>query len=263
MKKKESNLLQLLPSEKKVFGVLSAVETISPAEIVRRAKTSRTTVLHVLNKLQSRGLIQSVVVGKRKEWKRTSGSVLEQEISGIETFFDIPHKKGSIPGFAIISGTTELKYKYWELLKTIPKHGRFVGVQTTDSGLSCIKKLGEDEVRKMNEFISKQQFVVVAVLEEDWLSRIAKKHSKEWLLSFKNRIAATAFVPKNYFSFNAELDIFGTKAMLVNWEDESAVLIENKEVVHMLKSLFQFMHDNGRRLNHNEIAKIILEDKKK
>jgi hypothetical protein len=258
MRYKKRDPFSLLPSEKSILKNISE-NPLLLSEVSRISNLPRTTTLHALKKLESRGLVLQMKAGKRSVWSKATIEKVEESFESLEKIVDLSFLNKSGQGVRVFNGIEELKLILWSELRALPKHGALTGVQTANSAHMQIEKLGTKEIAGINKFIEDKQFVVSAVFEEEYYLKNFKKFGTEWLGGFKERIAAMVFVPQEYLLFDAEMNIFVNKVLLINWKEETGILIEDKNIVKLLKSLFKFMHDRGRRLNHHEIAKILLE----
>lgn len=260
MKSKKYNLLGLLLSERKILNTFAVSKKYSLAEIVRLAKVPRTTALHALHKLESRGLVSKEAFGKRVVWKKIESEKISKEI---DLLVGLSSSNRLTSGFISLSGIESIKGKMWELFEGLPRGASLSGIQTAESALLEIKKIGIEEIARFNKYISDKEIVVTAILEEEYLHKNFKKYGKSWIEGFGSRVSSTVFVPKQYFTFSSEMNIFVNKMLVIDWVEEKAIFIENKEVVTLLKSLFRFMYDNGRKLDNKEIIKMLLGSEKK
>ncbi|HEV7449397.1 MAG TPA: hypothetical protein VGP13_02570 [Candidatus Paceibacterota bacterium] len=214
--------------------------------------------MRTLDSLKKRGLAESHKQGKRHVWLKAPQGIIEQDILMSAESLGLSMVGLSLPGFSLIRGADKLTETLYTLLESLPRNGQFSGIQPTRSGLVSTDKIGPETIVKINELIKERGIVVRGVLEEDFVEQLHGKFGREWLKSFAGRLTHTSVVPNGYLQYDADLYIIGESAMLANWKDEVGVVIENKDTVILLKSLYQFMHDSGRRLDNNELAKQIL-----
>lgn len=257
MRYKKRDIFSLLESEKNILKNLSEIPLLL-ADISKKSNLARTTALYALKKLESRGLVTSKKNGKRNMWSRSASKKVEQSFEIAENIVDIFFLKNRGKGVTIFSGVEELKSVLWRELRSLPKHGPLAGVQTASSAQNEIEKIGHEEIKVINKYIHDKELVVSAVFEEEFYLKNFKKFGPEWLEGFKERVASMVFVPQEYLLFDAEMNIFVNKVLIISWKEEVAILIEDKNLVKLLKSLFKFMHDRGRRLNHHEISEFLL-----
>lgn len=249
MKKDKDTVLKLSVAEKKLLSVLSAIESKSPADLTREALLPRTTVMRTLKSLQGRGFAISSKNKNRTVWQLITSEVLGISMSGKSSKEFIP-----------LRGVSVLTQTLYSLLESLPRNGRFTGVQPTASAAESIRKMGVEGVIKINELIKNKHIIVQGVLEEDFLPRLYALYGASWLKSFRGRLAHTVVIPKQYLKYRADVYVIGEQAMLVNWHDETGVLIKNRDVVGLLKSMFSFLHDFGNRIDNDEIAKLLSKD---
>ncbi len=247
--KDKPNIFSLTQAEKKAFSSLSVDQANLPAQLVRKTRLPRTTLLRTLDALARRGLAESHTQGKRLVWRRAPQGSIERSILASTKSLGVSVADMSVPGFTLIRGADDLTRTLRALLESLPRNGRFTGVQPTISALAAMEKMGLQETIKINELIKQRGIIVQGVLEENFVGRLSGVYGREWFKSFAGRLAHTSVVPEEYLRYLSDLYIIGNHAMLANWQDEIGVVIGNKDVVALLNSLFKFMHDSGRRMD--------------
>ncbi len=82
---------------------------------------------------------------------------------------------------------------------------------------------------------------------------LPKVIGKKLLDSFANRSADTAKLPENFLTdTKAEIYLYDDKIAFVNWYEEFAVIIENKDVSELVKAMFNSTKYLLERYDQNE-----------
>lgn len=245
------------PGERAVFNALPTSEGVSCATLTLTTHMPRTTVVRALNSLLARGFVDSIKLGARQVWLRSG--TLEEKLITATNALGISIRTVHDPGFAILSGTKSIIDALWDGLRSLPRNGRFMGIQPTHSADISLQKMGVAAVVAINNFIKKRGIISEGVLSENYIATLTKLHGQPWLESFSGRLAHTTFVPEAFLTYRSEVLLFSTKTILVvNWAQETAVLITNKDTVQLFVAMFRFMHEAGRRIDNNELADKIL-----
>ena len=259
MPKMLPNLFMFTPLERLIFSSLESEKSLLPSALTRKTEASRTTLIRALKNLHDRGLIESTKMGKRNGWKRIPQGVLEKNLLTSAKQIGISVTGLEVPGFRLVRGADALTQEFWYLIESLPRNGRLAGIQPTQSGLHSTKKMGTAEVIRINEYIKKRGIIVEAILEENFINELLKRHGSEWLKSFIGRAASTAMIPDEYLQYLADIYLAGDRAVLANWDSEIGVVIDNRDVVELLRSMFKFLHDSGKRLDNSERGRLLLQ----
>jgi DNA-binding transcriptional ArsR family regulator len=254
-------MLQLSRKETVILGVLSNGSLRTVAEISRNAKLPRMTLYSILATLKERGLIDYVRKGKRKYWSAISSEQFGQKLSmlGYEV---AGNKKMRLAvqdhtGFTIIHGKEALFNVWKELTETNPGK-RIRAIQPTKSLLSAIKSYSPGEFVPINEMIKKNKIIMESLVREDVFPAYINFYKgmpniqKEILESFIGRSTDTVFTSNEYLNNNSDLLITHDAAVLMNWQYQVAIKIENKEMVSLLNELFQLARGYGKKIDQNE-----------
>jgi hypothetical protein len=252
------DILGLSKHERQLFLLIPVGQEVSPAFLTRRAGRPRTSIVRSLWKLHSRGFVKSVKKGKRTLWERRTFARVEESISEDFNAMGFAEVGGTADGFRLLHGIDSLASTLEHLLQKLPRNGQFRGVQPTRSALVLTRKVGVSRIIAINNLIKNKDIIVKGVLEEDFLVSLNSEFGRGWLESFAGRLAHTSFVPKEYMRYGADLYLIGNQAMIANWESELGVVIDNGDIVALLKSMHEFMHDAGNRIDNNELAKLLL-----
>lgn len=250
--------------EQALFGVLSDAPQ-SIARLSRTLKVTHTSLYRPLKALKNRGLVETVVVGKRKLWKNVSrddlisslGSVL---FAGLTTKSKAPLH----PEFFLHTGKEPLM-KLYENLATTPNI-RVWAIQPNRAAQSVLETFPFDRLIRLNERIKEQHVIVEALLQEDFIPFYINLVSSRGLSiekifsAFGGRTADTAYVPKQFINFDSEITILPKTAYIFHWSKDVAVEIRNEETIGLLRDLFALAKAMGRKVDQNEMVRKYLSE---
>ena len=61
-----------------------------------------------------------------------------------------------------------------------------------------------------------------------------------------------------FFNYDAEIWIFKTTTLIINWKEEVAIEITNANMTGFLKDMFEFVKVGGSKLDHNKAMRDLL-----
>lgn len=256
-----SSLLGLSKQEEKIFTSLPTEGGFNVSEIARESKTPRMSVYLALHSLKKRGLADYSRKGKRRLWKKLSDQAFSQlMITTAKAIYDnkdkIEVKHGENNGFVILRGLNNL-FTIFERIASGHKGERLVGIQPTGSMVHVMKKLSWKTIKPIQDAIRENKIIVQGLVREDYyptfvslLKKDAEK--KEAINSFIGRLTDMVLVSNNYLNSETELMMFKDVAFLVNWKDEIAVEIKNKEILNFMFECFELARGYGKKIDQNE-----------
>lgn len=224
----------------------------SPSAMARRLMIPRTSLFSPLAALERRGLAEQVRVGKRIHWKRSALSLAHSILPfGLELPAGQNH-----PEFFLHTGK--------EALRSIQSmigdaaNSRVLFIQPNASLVACLDYFTEAELQDLNTRIKKNKVIMECILQEDviphWF-RAVKRHgwsAEAMAQTVRGRAADTTFVPKEFFNFNSELGIFPNVAYISNWGSLVSIEIRNQDTIGLLRDVFTFAKQMGKKINLTE-----------
>ncbi len=253
--------LALTPKEIIILKTLEKSDTLLIADISKNSKIARMTLYPVLDDLKDRRLVNYRRAGKRKYWYMESEHHIAKELTNISS--QISSEKVEVrkekTGFIIHRNTKSL-YSIFEEVAALNKGERVKVIQPTASALSVMNNLKwQEEIKPINEAIVKKGIVVEGLLQDDYYSAIYKSiypvdpvRAKAHIQSFIGRATDMVFVPKEYLNVDSEFLMFRNKGFIINWNDEVAIEIQNKEMLNFLEQLFMLARGYGNKIDQNK-----------
>lgn len=253
--------LALTPKETTIIKTFEKSDTLLIAELSKNSKIARMTLYPILDDLKDRGLINYRRGGRRKYWYLENEHKIASEFTNISS--QISSEKVEVrkekTGFIIHRNTKSL-YSIFEGVAALNKGERVKVIQPTASVLSVMNNLKwQEEIKPINEAIVKKGIIVEGLLQDDYYSALYKSiqakdpaRAKEYVQSFIGRATDMIFVPKEYLNVDSEFIMFRNKAFIINWNDEVAVEIQNKEMLNFLEQLFVLARGYGKKIDQNK-----------
>ncbi|MDQ5958009.1 MAG: iclR-type protein [Patescibacteria group bacterium] len=268
----EIKLLGLSSRENHLLSGLLGEDALLITAIARTTRLKRTTLYSLLDRLHERGLVIKSRRGKRWYWQLAPEKQIQEKLFALaerhRTTPD-PHEKelGIIASqdteYKLYRGQKKLGTIYAELAY-LPRGTRLFGIQPNESIASVIKNAPSKIIANINESFKNRGIIIEAILAEDFVEqyvRILRTENippAEILRTFGERLAITTYVPKGTLDFNAELIFYGNTLLILDWRELSAVVIKNKNVVGILKAMFDLAKLAGRRVDQNKkVADVI------
>lgn len=244
-----SKLLGLSPAEKKILEVIRGRPS-NMSELSRLIKIPRTTLYTAINTLKSRELISMRKKGKAVIVSPTRSELLEN--------LHLVHSADQ--KFTFLYGK-EAMLKVWEHLASSPARSRISCIQPTKSMISLVGNSKPGEFIPTNELIKENQIIVEAIMREDVFTNYMNLHKddpklqKQIIESFIGRMNDTTFVDNRFLNNNSDLLIGIDGAYLMNWQSEVGIKIQDKDMIALLKELFDLARGYGKKIDLNDYMK--------
>jgi DNA-binding Lrp family transcriptional regulator len=225
------------------------------ADLAVSTNIPRTSLYYMLSKLQARGLVKKIRENKKSIWNLLDSSLFE-EVS----------TENISPQIKIYKGTDKLLNVFWEIAE-IPPKSRFYGIQPKSSIVEAINKSSLEEIIRFNDLVKKKDLIVEGVIHEkgtsEMLKSLSEENKRKLLESFGGRSADTVKLPSNYLeNTKAEMYMYQGKLAIMNWKEEFAVVIKNKDVFELFMEMFKSTKYLLKKYDQNEkIAKMRVDEK--
>jgi sugar-specific transcriptional regulator TrmB len=271
------NYAALLGFTAQDLDILNALDTqMNISELAERLKIPRTSLYSMLSNLKRRGFIETVIVGKRKEWRAVQTQRLAAHIgelySSMQNVRDTKGEKVSLvtsrnTGFVLHKGKEHLVRLYKRMLD-LHKSERLLILQPNQSTEIVMAKFPKGEMNNINKYIQKNKIIVEAIIHENAIPHYVesmkkigatKEHIREAFSAVNNRVADTTYIPKEYLTVKSEVYIMNDVALIMNWEEEVGIEIKNSDMVGMLKEMFTFIKSHGTKVDQNPMIQKLLE----
>jgi hypothetical protein len=221
------------------------------AEISRRLMLPRSTVEYCLDSLHENNWLNISHKGKRKFYS-VKNRVYTPVLSPIL-------RLGPITVYTGAEAIEEL----WKEVAGQPRGSRLTGVQPRNSFKEALKKSKKGTVTGVSQSITDKKFIVDAIVHEDLAKSIFNQYThdaKSVAKVFTNRLEDMVKVDSNFLDEKSEMFIIGNFAFFIDWFNEVAIKIENKNINNLLKSLYQATKAHGKRFEQGKfIEKLISE----
>lgn len=247
--------LGLSNTSKKILSCLKNARSLN--DVAKETGIPRTSVAYNLKELVKRGLVKTVVRGKRYQYIALSKEDLSVYLQKVT---DSPTKESGV----IIHIHTKEIVSMYERIMSLHKDERWKVIQPNKSWMHMHKKLTAPELIRLNDAISKNGIIVDALIQADAYKRYREFFKRdeaalrEIVGSFTNRKADYTLIPEHFFNHNAEIWLFRNTFCIINWEDEVAVEINNVDMMHFMKDLFEIAKMSGQKVDHNQAIRDLL-----
>ncbi|MDO8622420.1 MAG: helix-turn-helix domain-containing protein, partial [bacterium] len=227
----------LTDEEGAVYAALAEVGAMSVASIARRAGLHRPVVYQALASLQKCELVTTQTQGKRAHYVAASPAKLralaaertatfEQTLVLLERAYA---NRGERPAIRTLEGAQALQRVLDDLAEQLPKGGTFYRYSSRKPSLDA-ERFVPKNFRQRRDAKRLEQFVITnAALR-------ASPHQQ--------RIACfSKVVPKveDPFEYNVALLIYGNRVVTVDYESETAVIIDNERVARFHERIFRLL----------------------
>ena len=267
------NVLDLTDSESKILWALIENGTMSVSKISRLAQVARTTVGSALKRLQDRKLVRRVSSkGHISLWRvarldkvknellevvapfnRDSVKVKGQEIAG-EIMGGIDAEE---VGIKVFRGKQQILSAYEQILN-LSKTERVWVIQGNKSAVRALNDFDKGYIQEFVKSFKKHKIIMEAVNGE-CVKELLRQTDKKTLKASFGRMIVSSLLHDKYMDFDVDLFIIRDSVMFFDMKNEIVVIIMNKPIVEMLKSISMFLKENGKKFDVNEYINSILE----
>ncbi|MBI4142954.1 helix-turn-helix domain-containing protein [Candidatus Uhrbacteria bacterium] len=225
--------------ESAVYRALLASGPSPVAPIARRTNLHRPVVYRALAALESHGLVTNVTRGKRTHYvaeppdrlRAMAASRAEELTSAIAALERVHARNRTRPSVRVLEGADGLRAVLADLTEKLPKGGTFYRYSSRAPALDAERFVPKD-FRQRRDAKRLEQFVVTnAALR-------ASPHRK--------RIECfSKVVPKveDPFEYNVALLVYGDTIATVDYESETAIIIENPRIAKFHARVFRLLFD--------------------
>ncbi len=269
----ENKTLSILGLNTSERAVLSSIKTAkSIQEIADDTDLSRTGIKHILTLLIDRDLVTRYKHGKRSIYLGIDFSGLARKMENIGQGIKV--EQGGVKGvrirtskeneFVIHVGIKEIIPAY-SRIASINKDGRVKGLQHHRSYKEIVEKASSKLLAEFNDAIKKNNIILEGILNEgayeSYFQEIQAdpRKFKGSVESLEGRMADYYVFPDNLFNHDAEIWIFKDTALIINWHEEVAIEITNKNMTGFLNDMFEYVKMGGEKIDHNKKMREILE----
>ncbi len=242
--------IDLSSNERKILLSLELPGTL--AEVSRRLKIPRSTAEYCLHNLINTRWVVTTLKGKRRIYSLVSKHKAAPTSSPILRLGPI----------TVYTGTEAIE-ELWKEVAEQSKGSRLIGVQPRSSFKEAIKKSKKGTVTTVSQTITDKKFIVDAIVHEDLARSIFAQYStdaKSVAQVFTNRLEDMVKVDQSFLDEKSEMFMINNFSFFVDWFNEVAVKIENKNINNLLKSLYQATKAYGKRYEQGKhIEKLISE----
>jgi len=234
-------LSQFNLDEKESVIYLAALELgqATAREIAKKAGIQRTYFYDLSEKLLKLGLLQQISKGKKRYFQAAEPEKLleiqEERLREVQSALPelkaLQNTQGQKPKVYFFEGRAgidqinedTLKYKGDMIAFTTP---RFVSIAE--------EKLSREYIAKRKALGNKVR-VIGEVSPE-----MAKIKSRD-----KEELRETKMLPKDLFSSEVEIGMYGNKVFFANYKDQFGLIIEDSEISRTLKNIFEIIWRGG------------------
>lgn len=261
-------ILGLTDVEYQVFTAVCFERSLTVTELALKAKVPRTSALPALNRLCERGLVRKVSLGKKTLWKKTNPEKLRRSISelaaqlAIESQLalleqDVLVKISTQSEFMIIKGAKNiLKFQEKGILENTGQRSYLI--QGSKTG-KVVERLNlSAEFTRLNALIKERGIITELLISEKTFRgyEIYMEKDDTWKHLMRERLFVLYVVGTDLLADNAiDIIIYKNRVSVINWEEETLIVIKNQETVAVFHSWFELLATQAEKINPSTFFK--------
>lgn len=228
--------------EKESAIYLAALETgiATAREIAKRAGIQRTYFYDLSEKLLKLGLLQQISKGKKRYFQAADPEKLleiqEEKLQELKSALPdlkaLQNTKGQKPKVYFFEGRAGIDQVNEDTLK----------YKDEILGFTTPRFVSADEEKLSREYIAKRKSLGIKVRAIGEVSpELAKLQSRD-----REDLRETRMLPKDLFSSEVEIGMYGNKIFFSNYKDQFGMTIEDSEISKTMKKIFELIWNSGR-----------------
>jgi len=257
------DFLGLTTLECAILGALT--EPRNPSDIANLTGEVRTSISYNLNKLVSRGLVETITVGKRRLYVARSPAEVRRLFIHATEAAGAPLEGARIKTsqedeFVIHVGTEEIVPAFVRIVVEI-KNDRVKAIQHHRSYTDQVAVLTKEQAVTFNQAIIKNNIIVDGLLNESAYTSYEQKIRKNpeayraQIETLGGRMADYGVFPNDRFMVHAEIWIFKTTTLIINWHDKIAIEITNADMTGLMRDMFEQVKASSKKIDHNAMMR--------
>ncbi len=115
------------------------------------------------------------------------------------------------------------------------------------------------QIIAFNQAIIKNKIIIDGMLNESAYTSYASEIKsdpakfKAHIETLGGRMADYAVFPDTVFNHHAEIWIFKTTTLIINWRDKVAIEITNDNMTNLLRDMFEYVKHSSKKIDHNKL----------
>jgi hypothetical protein len=224
-------------------------------KVAREADLPYATAGFILMKLEKRKLVKRVRIGNHFEW------VYRRNIEMIDNPTSISSSK--IPNqdsfFLVVSGMTNIIKELTKILELAPTE-RLYSIQGAGISKTILKKMDMKFMSHIHNEIRHRKIIIEGVVAESVFNLFSKMNEGQ-LLSHLDRMTIAYILPDELIKFPLDIFIFRDRVLLVDYETERLVRIDDGALSQTFKSLFCIAEQYGKKVDLNDYIRRLIAKK--
>src|ERR1035437_7551471 len=240
--------LGLSPKEHAVLVVLQQQPLAHKiSKIALESELPHTTVGFILKKLEKRKLVRRVRNGNHFEWVYRRNIDMIDNVNKPEEL-SVGSNKESF--FLVVFGMINIIKELTKILELGPTE-RLYSIQGAGISNTILNKMDMKFMYRIHDEVRRRKIIIEGVVAESVFA-LFKKMSESQLLSHLDRMTIAYILPDEVVKFPLDIFIFRDRVLLVDYEAERLVRIDDSALSQVFKSLFYIAEQYGKKVNLND-----------
>lgn len=243
--------LETLNLSSKERAVLHALQVSTEPEKISllslKAKLPHSTTSFILRKLEMRKLAERIKVDNHFRWKYRRNISIVENLSPEalkDTFLHVS------------SGMENLNREFMKILE-IDGGNRLYAIQGSGISKTILNKIDNEFIFDFHQEVRRQELIIEGVIAES-VFQLFKQMTVAQLDSHLDRLTIVYVLPDELIHFPFDVFIFKDTTLLIDYEKERLVRIEDGAFAQVFKALFNLAQQFGTKVNLNQhIEKLI------
>ncbi len=246
--------LEALGLSKKEHIVLNILQQLTMpykiSRIAKQAELAQSTTSFILRKLEQRKLVNKVKYCNHFRWKyRKNLDIIEN--CSLESF------QNSF--INVISGMSEITKTFMKILD-LTSSERLLSIQGAGISKNILKKIDAKFLSFFHNTVKKRKIIIEGIIAKSVLSLFDKMPI--WQISTHiDRLTIVYVLPDEFMDFPLDIFIFRDDILLVDYETERLVHIQDSALSQTFKALFLIAKEYSKKIDLNLFLKNLINKK--
>jgi hypothetical protein len=252
--------LKLSAEEKKVASTIGETPA-STSEIARKTNLPRSTCLRALKSLHQRGMIartrMTIHLSGWTQMPDTKKRALHDEFS---RFFGIADEHAPIHIHkdiheVIIYRGKEQMLELADMAKTFKMGERLLWLRGSRAWKEWHTQGFRARIIALMEHLAQTGVICEEILSDQFVEFDRRYGGAAMVASYAKRLMVLTVIPDAYLNgFYSDIMVFRDAVSIMNWHDEIAILIKNRDLVAFYTQLFTYLRDTGTSVDPRKIT---------
>lgn len=256
----DMDMLSLGKNESIILSLMRREQEATPLRLAKLCHIPRPTIYITLAKLENRGLVRVRKVNKKKVWQIVDRALIKDKIEDLKN--TLTSDKDTYDRIKITDDTDITIHRGSDAIVNLfngfaENHNgkRLMGMSGSLSAQAWKDVVDLESINTINSTIKDKGLLTEMIANESWFRQQVDMFGESWIEHFTGRATQIHFIESKYLDYESQIFIFGNELYLVSMREKLFIEVKNRQIARLIISLLNFVEDNSRVVDINQILK--------